>query len=146
MDSVHDHENAVNPFDDKDDTTYNPFTIDEVTQGDVRRPPLSGPGTPAPSSSHTRVYHPNQSGQQQPGGLNHIGLMDRDIHRELREENIYYPFASESEWELARWLSSGMLSQKDINQYLRLQRVCKLYLAFVHALMFLVDLGSSSFI
>jgi hypothetical protein len=53
--------------------------------------------------------------------------MSHDVHSVLRKENIYYPFASESEWELARWLSSGALSQKDINQYLRLQCVCKLY-------------------
>ncbi|KAF9220459.1 hypothetical protein BS17DRAFT_852137 [Gyrodon lividus] len=48
--------------------------------------------------------------------------MDCDVHANDREENIYFLFASASEWELANWLSSSALSQNEINQYLRLQR------------------------
>ena len=34
--------------------------------------------------------------------------------------NPWYPFASEEEWELAEWLSSSSLMQKDIDCYLKL--------------------------
>ncbi|KAI5985158.1 hypothetical protein EDD15DRAFT_2140176, partial [Pisolithus albus] len=70
----------------------------------------------------TRLYHPNK-GHSQPGGLNHLQQMDHDEYAHIRDtDNIYYPFASKSEWELASWLSSGALSQKEIDHYLRLQR------------------------
>ncbi|KAI6013017.1 hypothetical protein EDC04DRAFT_2579612 [Pisolithus marmoratus] len=36
-------------------------------------------------------------------------------------ENAYYPFASKSEWELANWLASGALAQKEIDTNLHLQ-------------------------
>ncbi|KAL4072026.1 hypothetical protein J3A83DRAFT_4372007 [Scleroderma citrinum] len=49
--------------------------------------------------------------------------MDNDAHADIRDsENIYFPFASQSEWGLANWLSSGALSQKEIDSYLWLQR------------------------
>ena len=37
--------------------------------------------------------------------------------------NPWYPFASEEEWELAEWLSSSGLMQKDIDRYLKLRIV-----------------------
>ncbi|KAH7910711.1 hypothetical protein BJ138DRAFT_1087120 [Hygrophoropsis aurantiaca] len=48
--------------------------------------------------------------------------MDEDIYAEIREENIFFPFASKSEWELGNFLSSGSLSQKDVDRYLQLER------------------------
>ena len=50
--------------------------------------------------------------------------MDQDQFAHIRDsENVYYPFASKSEWEFANWLSSGSLSQKEINLYLHSQYV-----------------------
>ncbi|KAH0825927.1 hypothetical protein J3R83DRAFT_7606 [Lanmaoa asiatica] len=55
--------------------------------------------------------------------------MDRDQYAHIRnQENVYYPFACESEWELAKWLSSGSLSQNEIDQYLHSQRVSSRFL------------------
>ncbi|KAI5982229.1 hypothetical protein EDD15DRAFT_2181328 [Pisolithus albus] len=69
-----------------------------------------------------RTYHPNQ-GEYLAGGLNHLQRMDQDEFAHIRDtENVYYPFASKSEWELANWLASGALAQKEIDAYLRLQR------------------------
>ncbi|KAH7906891.1 hypothetical protein BJ138DRAFT_1137785 [Hygrophoropsis aurantiaca] len=48
--------------------------------------------------------------------------MECDQYAEERRTNLFYPFASQSEWELANWLSSGALSQKEIDQFLHLQR------------------------
>ncbi|KAI6014080.1 hypothetical protein PISMIDRAFT_110851 [Pisolithus microcarpus 441] len=81
-------------------------------------------------ASRVRTYHPNQ-GQCLKGGLNHLQRMDQDEFAPIRDsENVYYPFASESEWELANWLASGVLSQKDIDAYLHLQRTKDLAVSF----------------
>ncbi|KAL4065534.1 hypothetical protein V8B97DRAFT_2025692 [Scleroderma yunnanense] len=68
------------------------------------------------------MYHPNQPVVHE-GGMNLLQCMDNDAHADIRDsENIYFPFASQSEWGLANWLSSGALSQKEIDSYLWLQR------------------------
>ncbi|KAI6002200.1 hypothetical protein F5J12DRAFT_723281 [Pisolithus orientalis] len=67
------------------------------------------------------MYHPNQA-ESLKGGLNHLQHMDQDEFTHIHDsENIYYPFASKGEWELANWLASGALSQKEIDAYLHLQ-------------------------
>ncbi|KAI9458068.1 hypothetical protein HD554DRAFT_1992288, partial [Boletus coccyginus] len=58
-----------------------------------------------------------------PGGRNLLQRMDEDGFTEVRNsENIFFPFASKSEWEVADWLSSGSLSQSEIDTYLHLER------------------------
>ncbi|KAG1802822.1 uncharacterized protein HD556DRAFT_1489651 [Suillus plorans] len=48
--------------------------------------------------------------------------MDDDEYATIRHtENIYYPFASKSEFDLAGWLSRGALSQKEIDAFLHLE-------------------------
>ena len=82
---------------------------------------------PSTTTNHRkRIYHPNLP-TACPGGMNLLKHMEQDQYISIRNtENLYYPFASKSEWELADWLSSGALSQKDINAYLRLERVSTL--------------------
>ncbi|KAL4065354.1 hypothetical protein J3A83DRAFT_4059898, partial [Scleroderma citrinum] len=64
--------------------------------------------------------HPNKPIVHE-GGMN-LQCMDNDPHTDICDsENICFPFTSQSEWELANWLSSGALSQKEINTYLWLQ-------------------------
>ena len=113
------------------DGTHTPV-IGDGTNGALHQEHLPMPShTPLPPSAasntpRTRVYHPN-TGCSYPGGLNYLQQMDRDEYAHIRDtDNVYYPFASKSEWELARWLSSGALSQKDIDAYLRLQRVSEI--------------------
>lgn len=74
-------------------------------------------------SGRKRIFHHNE-GKACPGGLNHLHHMDRNQHARIHnEENVYYPFTCKSEWELANWLSSGSLSQREIDQYLHSQCV-----------------------
>ena len=69
------------------------------------------------------VIHPNQPIVFE-GGRNHLQHMDEDLYADIcNSENLYYPFASESEWEVANWLSSGTLSQNNIDNFLHLQHV-----------------------
>ncbi|KIJ59743.1 hypothetical protein HYDPIDRAFT_32958 [Hydnomerulius pinastri MD-312] len=121
---MYEHVDSPDPSDGEDETEYVETATGEIAGGGIHQPFPPEPETlaPIPSSLRTRVHHPNHSGQRQPGGLNHLQWMDRDVHANDREENVYFPFASASEWELANWLSSSALSQNEINQYLRLQR------------------------
>lgn len=81
-------------------------------------------------SGRKRIFHPNK-GVAKPGGLNHLQRMDRDQHAHIRNhKNLYYPFACKSEWEFANWLSSGSLSQREIDQYLRSIRVSKCFVYY----------------
>ncbi|KAG1773359.1 hypothetical protein EV702DRAFT_1181125 [Suillus placidus] len=48
--------------------------------------------------------------------------MNDDEHADIRNtENLHYPFASKSEFDLACWLSGGALSQKEIDGFLHLE-------------------------
>ncbi|KAG2351944.1 hypothetical protein BDR07DRAFT_1245445, partial [Suillus spraguei] len=70
-----------------------------------------------------RQYHPNTP-VTLPRGKNHLQKMDDDIHANIRNtENIYYPFMSKSEFDLASWLSSRALSQKEVDSFLCLEHV-----------------------
>ncbi|KAG1857459.1 hypothetical protein F4604DRAFT_1589911, partial [Suillus subluteus] len=74
-----------------------------------------------PHPGTTRQYHPNTPATI-PGGKNHLQQMEGDIYANIRNtENIYYPFASKSEFDLANWLSSGALSQKEVDSFLYLE-------------------------
>ncbi|KAI6030264.1 hypothetical protein EDC04DRAFT_2572245 [Pisolithus marmoratus] len=69
------------------------------------------------------MYHTNQ-GESIRGGLNHLQHMDQDEFAHICDsENVYYPFVSQSEWELTNWLASSALAQKEIDTYLHLQCV-----------------------
>lgn len=125
------------PFDDDNEVVDNSQAqaIGDGTDGALYQAHLLVPSpTSLPSSAHsnthcTQLYHSNK-GHSQPGGLNHLQQMDHDEYAHIHDtENVYYPFASKSEWELANWLSSGALSQKEIDHYLQLQCVSEIHSA-----------------
>src|ERR1700730_10009097 len=78
--------------------------------------------TTSTSTSTRRIYHPRPP-VDFGLGAKLLQAMDQDQHAEYRKENLFYPFASCAEWELASWLSDGSLSQKMIHQFLRLEYV-----------------------
>ncbi|KAG1866444.1 hypothetical protein C8R48DRAFT_600483 [Suillus tomentosus] len=74
-----------------------------------------------PCPGTIREYHPNIP-IAKPGGQNHLQRMDDDEHATIcHSENVHYPFASKSEFDLACWLSNGALSQKEINAFIHLE-------------------------
>ncbi|KAI6039085.1 hypothetical protein EDC04DRAFT_2568878 [Pisolithus marmoratus] len=110
------------PFEDEEGNVQTTFPA-EIDDDHINRP---GPVPSAPVVStithRQRVYHPNPP-VSRPGGLNLLQRMEMDQYAPIRNsENIYFPFASRSEWELADWLSRGALSHKEIDTYLRLER------------------------
>jgi hypothetical protein len=56
-------------------------------------------------------------------GETYMKLFDEDEHAEKRKKNLYYPFASQPEWELASFLLRSGLSMKATDEFLKLQMV-----------------------
>ncbi|KIK31594.1 hypothetical protein CY34DRAFT_46106, partial [Suillus luteus UH-Slu-Lm8-n1] len=48
-------------------------------------------------------------------GLTFLDLFDADEHAEYRKDNLFYPFASKEEWEIADFLLRSPLSMSAIN-------------------------------
>ena len=43
-----------------------------------------------------------------------------------RADNVYYPFADDVDWEIAKWMTDSSLSNSQINSFLKLKYVCGL--------------------
>jgi hypothetical protein len=53
-------------------------------------------------------------------------FMDRfnaDVYAQHRESNVYYPFASKQDWEIANFLERSSLSMAAIDKFLSLEPV-----------------------
>ena len=56
-------------------------------------------------------------------GETYLDLFNEDEYVDVRQTNLYYPFASQPEWELASFLLKTDLSRVAIDQFLKLQLV-----------------------
>ena len=54
-------------------------------------------------------------------GHTFMDVFDADPHADKRVENLYYPFASKQDWEMASWLLRSSLSMPAIDQFLHLE-------------------------
>ena len=54
------------------------------------------------------------------GGTTFMDKFNRDQFSDIRKSNLYYPFASRSEWELALWLLHVGLSMRALDSFLLL--------------------------
>ncbi|KAG1843085.1 hypothetical protein C8R48DRAFT_619062 [Suillus tomentosus] len=66
-------------------------------------------------------------------GVTFLDLFDADEYAECRKENLFYPFASREEWEVADFLLRSPLSMAAINQFLGLPMILRLKLSFRNA-------------
>ncbi|KAG1842142.1 hypothetical protein F4604DRAFT_1939014 [Suillus subluteus] len=66
-------------------------------------------------------------------GVTFLDLFDADEYAECRKENLFYPFASREEWEVADFLLCSPLSMAAINQFLELPMIHRLKLSFRNA-------------
>ncbi|KAG2031368.1 hypothetical protein BDR03DRAFT_986462 [Suillus americanus] len=66
-------------------------------------------------------------------GVTFLDLFDADEHAEYRKENLFYPFASREEWEVADFLLCSALSMAAINTFLQLSMIKQLRLSFNNA-------------
>ena len=77
---------------------------------------------PKLSEFYTEVY-PNAGQTLSEKGQTFLNIFDEDEYAEARMENLYYPFASQQEWELASFLLQSDLSVAAIDRFLRLELV-----------------------
>jgi len=59
-------------------------------------------------------------------GTSFMNNFDLDRFSDLRRTNLYYPFASRQDWQLAFFLLSSGMSMAHIDQFLHLELVCNL--------------------
>ncbi|KAI6105053.1 hypothetical protein EDD16DRAFT_1634110 [Pisolithus croceorrhizus] len=121
------------PFEDEEGNVQTAF-LTEINNDHINHPSsVSSACLGSAINHHQRFYHPNPPASRT-GGMNLLQRMEMDQHAPIRNsENVYFPFASKSEWELADWLSSSALSQKDIDTYLHLERNTILPVSFKNA-------------
>ncbi|KAG2028780.1 hypothetical protein BDR03DRAFT_1019358 [Suillus americanus] len=56
-------------------------------------------------------------------GSTFLDLFDADEYAECRVDNLYYPFASKEEWEIADYLLRSSLSMAAIDEFLKLSMI-----------------------
>ncbi|KAG1846272.1 hypothetical protein F4604DRAFT_1595105 [Suillus subluteus] len=66
-------------------------------------------------------------------GLTFLDVFDANEFAEYRKDNLFYPFASKEEWEVADYLLRPSLSMAAINEFLRLRMIQNLQLSFSNA-------------
>lgn len=88
--------------------------------------PASGTAASIPSRAPSmyKLYHTNQS-RGLAGGRNTLQAIAEDDKEseKHRESNLYYPFHTRDEWQIANWMTSSGLSQSQINSFLHLDAV-----------------------
>jgi hypothetical protein len=60
-------------------------------------------------------------------GETYLDIFDEDENADARQTNIYYPFASQPEWELASFLLKSDLSRVAMDQFLKLELVSTMH-------------------
>jgi hypothetical protein len=60
-------------------------------------------------------------------GKSFMDVFDNDEHACHRVDNMFYPFASEQDWELGSWLGRSDLSMASVDELLSLELVCFIY-------------------
>nr|GAT58752.1 predicted protein [Mycena chlorophos] len=81
---------------------------------------LSSAPDPPRSPPSIQEYTFRGAAQSIPGGKDFVEWVDEDQFTGLRADNLFYPFASESEWEFSRFLAQSSLTMKEVNEFLKL--------------------------
>ncbi|KAG1851431.1 hypothetical protein DFJ58DRAFT_728872 [Suillus subalutaceus] len=63
-------------------------------------------------------------------GYMFLSLFESDENSVHRKTNLYYPFSSRREWQVAAWLLHSGLSMEKINSFLALEMIQDLHLSF----------------
>lgn len=90
-------------------------------RSDRSYPQSSNPPMPSDSFSNVELY-PGAS-QAFPGGKTFMDDFFSDKHRSLHKDNLFYPFASQEDWQLGSWLLQSGVSMAGIDNFLKLDLV-----------------------
>lgn len=101
-------------------------------------PPSPSPGYDSQGNSSMESFMDVDSGEATSGpctihfpgagkvvswGATYLDNFNDDRFSEERKENLYYPFSSRPEWEMASFLLNSSLSMQEIDHYLQLELV-----------------------
>jgi len=80
---------------------------------------------PEPQCLHYREEFPDRNGVScdMGKGKTFMDLFNEDTYAEERHHNIYYPFASQAEWQLASFLLKSGLSMVALDEFFKLDLV-----------------------
>lgn len=128
-----------------------PQSSDRYTRSDIRDEPwqfdiagddmgtnIDGNQAVGGSSTSTEEWYKGAGTCYAQDGVTFLDLFDADEHAECRKDNIFYPFTSREEWEVADFLLRSPLSMAAIDQFLRLPMVCVLHGPFEASMMILL--------
>jgi hypothetical protein len=82
---------------------------------------------PAPPFPFYSVPFPGAS-QAFGKGETFLDIYNKDDYADKRNDNLYYPFATQSEWELASFLLKSGLSMAQTDEFLKLEQVMMFYI------------------
>ena len=99
-----------------------PYVVDNTHYEDMLEEPVPSPHS---KSYYTEIYP--GAAQTYGKGQTFMDTFNADKYAAMRKENIYYPWASQPEWELASFLLRSSLSLAAIDQFLSLNIVSSCY-------------------
>ncbi|KAI6130714.1 hypothetical protein EDD16DRAFT_1700677 [Pisolithus croceorrhizus] len=111
-------------YDDQMDIQVDDMLYDDQDL-DLQHSP-SGPGTP----SVGKVEYFLGASQCYPSGRTFMDNFFSDEHGELHKDNLFYPFTSQQDWQVASWLLCSHLSMAAIDSFLSLDLIKELSLLF----------------
>jgi hypothetical protein len=80
---------------------------------------------PAPAPPFPFYFVPFPGASQAFGkGETFLDIYNKDDYADKRNDNLYYPFATQSEWELASFLLKSGLSMAQTDEFLKPELVC----------------------
>jgi hypothetical protein len=89
------------------------------------QPAVQSQGPPQSPHSDNLFCHTFPGAAQAYGvGPTFMDNFDIDRHARERRDNLYYPFASRQDWEVAEFLLSSGMSMARIDRFLHLDSVC----------------------
>jgi hypothetical protein len=98
-----------------------PLTPSSLPEVDMEINPGQPPQQEAVLPFHTEFFL--GSSKVFGNGETYMDIFDEDKYADARQTNLYYPFASQLEWELASFLLKSDLSRIAIDQFLKLRLV-----------------------
>ncbi|KAJ7107232.1 hypothetical protein C8R43DRAFT_905832 [Mycena crocata] len=84
-----------------------------------------------PTGFHTEKF-PSAAGKYG-RGTTFMENFNADVYAPARQNNVYYPFASYKEWELASFLTRSRMTMDQIDEFLRLETTKSNHLSFSSA-------------
>ncbi|KAJ7826831.1 hypothetical protein B0H13DRAFT_2241080 [Mycena leptocephala] len=108
------------------DTDYNVSLF--VSPDEDSAMDYSDPATPS-STGPVKDYYKGAA-KTYGRGDTFLDKFHKDQYREERQSNLYYPFASADEWELASYLTRSNMTIADTDEFLNLRLTSKMDLSF----------------